>query len=176
VYVVVTGPPASGKSTLARAVAGELGLPLLAKDTVKQALLDVWGAADVEASKDVGRAAVAVLLAVARDTGSGVLDSVWVDRARARVELAALPDLVELFCRVDVETMRARYETRSMTKGAGHFDDERSDDELWPAEAQAPLDGGWPVLEVDTTGSVDVPALVVQVRDVGRARRRRSRR
>ena len=46
-YVVLTGPPASGKSTLSRALAGELGLPLLAKDTIEQALLDELGAVDV---------------------------------------------------------------------------------------------------------------------------------
>ena len=45
-YVVLTGPPASGESTLSHALAGELGLPLLAKDTIEQALLDELGAVD----------------------------------------------------------------------------------------------------------------------------------
>ena len=53
-YVVLTGPPASGKSTLSRALAGELGLPLLAKDTIKQALLGELGAADVQAARGSG--------------------------------------------------------------------------------------------------------------------------
>jgi adenylate kinase family enzyme len=33
-YVVVTGPPASGKSTLAPGLADALGLPLVAKDAI----------------------------------------------------------------------------------------------------------------------------------------------
>jgi adenylate kinase family enzyme len=33
-YVVVSGPPASGKSTLAPPLAAHLGLPLAAKDTI----------------------------------------------------------------------------------------------------------------------------------------------
>jgi predicted kinase len=37
-FVVVSGPPASGKTTLAVAIAPALGLPLIAKDTIKQAL------------------------------------------------------------------------------------------------------------------------------------------
>ncbi len=39
-FVLVAGWPASGKSTLARALAAELGLPLLAKDEIKEALMD----------------------------------------------------------------------------------------------------------------------------------------
>ena len=37
--MVVSGPPASGKTTLSRAIAPVLGLPLIAKDTIKQALI-----------------------------------------------------------------------------------------------------------------------------------------
>ena len=40
VYVVVTGPPASGKSALSRHLAQALGLPRLVKDDIKQRLLD----------------------------------------------------------------------------------------------------------------------------------------
>jgi predicted kinase len=70
VFVVVSGPPASGKTTLSRAIAPVLGLPLIAKDTVKQALMTVLPVPDVAASRVVGRASVAALLAVAAESGS----------------------------------------------------------------------------------------------------------
>jgi hypothetical protein len=75
-FVVVSGPPASGKSTVAPAIAVELGLPLLAKDTIKDALMSVMPVPDVEASRQLGRAAVAAMLAVAAEApGGAVIES-----------------------------------------------------------------------------------------------------
>jgi glycosyltransferase involved in cell wall biosynthesis len=57
--VVVTGPPASGKTTLARVIARELGWPLLAKDDITETLFDALGTGDREqalAIADAGRA------------------------------------------------------------------------------------------------------------------------
>ncbi|MEU4695174.1 AAA family ATPase [Actinoplanes sp. NPDC023714] len=58
-FVLVGGWPASGKSTLARALAAELGIACLAKDEIKEALMDGLGApATVERSRELGVAAV----------------------------------------------------------------------------------------------------------------------
>src|SRR5262249_21574382 len=100
-YVVVSGPPGSGKTTLARQIAPALGLPLLAKDTIKQALMTVLPVPDVETSRLVGRASVTALLAVAAENAGAVLESVWhrsyavTDRGRRR------GSMVEVFCRCD---------------------------------------------------------------------------
>ena len=161
-YVVVSGPPASGKSTLAPALATALELPLLAKDVVKDALVDVLGAPDLSRSRELGRAAVHVLLAVARTAGRGVLEGVWFDYARA--PLAALPGpLVEVFCRCAPDVLRARYAARSTSRGAGYFDLDRNPDELWNTEVGTPVAGDWPVLEVDTSGAVDVAGLAARI-------------
>ena len=161
-YVVVSGPPASGKSFLAPALATALDLPLLAKDVVKDALIDVLGAPDLPRSRELGRAAVHVLLAVARTAGRGVLEGVWFDYARA--PLAALPGpLVEVFCRCPPDVLRARYAARSTGRGAGWFDLDRDPDELWNTEVGTPVAGDWPVLEVDTSGEVDVAGLAARI-------------
>jgi predicted kinase len=163
-YVVVTGPPASGKSTLARALAVELGLPLIAKDTVKSGLVEELGAADVEESRRLGAAAVRALLAVARENDGGVLDSVWVDRTRALTELADLPaPVVEVFCSCNRALLEERYAARAASRGPGHFDAERGADELWNDSSLAPLGGPWPVIEVDTSRPVDLYAVVERV-------------
>jgi adenylylsulfate kinase-like enzyme len=105
--VVVSGPPGSGKSTPATALAAELDLPLLAKDVVKDALVDVLGAPDVPRSRALGTAAVHVLLAVAATAGRAVLESVWHQYARA--PLAALPvPLVDTTTGPDVPALARR--------------------------------------------------------------------
>jgi predicted kinase len=66
-FVLVGGWPASGKSTLAAALALELGLPYLSKDEVKEALMDALGPPrDVAASRRLGVAAVHAVLRTAR--------------------------------------------------------------------------------------------------------------
>jgi predicted kinase len=99
-FVCVSGPPGSGKSTLARPVAERLLLPLIAKDAIKEALMDELGSPEtVQQSRRLGRAAVMAMLTVAAGCPEGaVLDSTFLPYARAR--LPSLPGpVVELHCR-----------------------------------------------------------------------------
>lgn len=73
---------ASGKTTLARALASELQLPYLSKDDVKEALMDAFGApATVAESCRLGTAVVHYVLRVARGLDGAVIDSTWFDYA-----------------------------------------------------------------------------------------------
>ena len=165
-YVVISGPPGSGKTTLSRQVAQTLGLPLIAKDTIKEALMTVVDVPDVDTSRQLGRAAVAALYAVAAEAGHGVVESAW-HRGRAVHDLAALPgDIVEVFCRCDRALAYARYVARSPSRAAGHFDGDRLSEELWNSEVAEPVAGGWPVIEVDTNRPVDVEELFARLAKV----------
>jgi hypothetical protein len=81
--------------------------------------------------------------------------------------LAGLRDLpgnlVEVFCRCDPGIAAGRYARRAGTRGAGHFDAERTIGELWNDDVARPVAGGWPVIEVDTTARVDITSLVAQI-------------
>lgn len=89
--LIVTGHPATGKTTLARALAAELGLPLISKDDLKEAIFDSIGWRDRDWSRQVGVAAIALMY------------------IRAEAELAAGRSLiVESNFRSDLDTGRLR--------------------------------------------------------------------
>lgn len=164
-FVIVSGPPASGKSTLAPAVAAALGLPLVAKDTIKDAIMTVLDVSDVKASRQVGRASVAAMLAVAAESPVGAVIESNFYRSVAGEELDKLPGhVIELFCRCAADVAWERYRRRAGTRHAGHFDHDRTREELWNSEVAEPVAGRWPLLEVDTNEPVDVAAVVQLIR------------
>lgn len=160
-FVLVAGWPGSGKSTLAAALAAELGLPLLAKDEIKEALMDGLGRPETVAeSRRLGRAAVLAMLRVAHGCPGAVLDSTWFSYALPLARM--LPgQLVEVHCMVPLDLARARYQARAGSRHAGHLDAIRSGEELWD-EPSRPLGLG-PVVEVDTSGPVDITQLVARL-------------
>lgn len=59
--LIVTGHPATGKTTLARALAAELMLPLVGKDMLKEVLFETIGWRDRAWSQQVGALALGLL-------------------------------------------------------------------------------------------------------------------
>jgi predicted kinase len=163
-FVLVAGWPGSGKSTLAAALAAELGLPLLAKDDIKEALMEGLGRPEtVAASQRLGKAAVLAMLRTARTCPGAVLDSTWFGYALPLAR--TLPGrLIEVHCTVPLDLARARYRARTGHRHAGHLDDARSDQELW-GETPRPLGLG-PVVVVDTSDPVDIAELAATVAQV----------
>jgi len=169
-FVVVSGPPGSGKSTLAPVLARALSLPLVAKDTIKDALMTVLPVEDVDASRAIGRAAVLAMLAVAAESPIGAVIESNFHRTAAHAMLHRLPgDVIEVFCRCEEAVAKERYAARAGTRHAGHFDLVRPAEELWNDEVSEPVAGGWPLVEVDTSRPVDA-ARVLDL--IGIARRR----
>lgn len=162
-FVLVAGPPGSGKSTLAAPLARRLGLRLLAKDAIKEALMEERGRpTTVPESQRLGRAAVMAMLSSARSSAGAVLDGTFYPYTIPY--LKALPGaLIEIRCRCPRAVAQARYRARSQSRHSGHLDSERSPEELWNEHHLTPLGLG-PVIEVDTSAPVDAASLAAQVR------------
>lgn len=160
--VLVTGPVASGKSTVAEPLAARLGLPLVTKDVVKEALFDALGTGDQAWSKQLSEAAYAVVFALVPGFPAAVLESNF--RAEHGPRLLQLcPRPVELYCHCPREELARRFTSRR--RHPGHLDEEADLGTL--LGDPGPLALGGPLRKVDTTRPVDVDALVAWVTTAG---------
>jgi len=165
--VIVNGPPGSGKSTLAAPLARELGVPLLAKDAVKETLLDTLGYADRAESRRIGAASGEVLWTLLAGCPDGAVIESWLapslrdvvraGLARGSVELGRA---VEVWCGCPPEESQHRYAARR--RHPGHFDDALVDDLPDILATAEPLALG-PVVRVSTDVPVDLDALVGRI-------------
>ena len=163
VYVVVSGAPGSGKSTVAHGLRERLGLPLLAHDDFKEKLADSLGLGDEEWSFALGRAAMDVLLLAASHLDSVVLEGWWRDERRGQL-LALDGPFVEVFCECDpdVTVARARKRIEQGKRHPIHRDviNPGVIDQLRSLAGQVePLDLGGPLFRIDTTGELDLDRL-----------------
>jgi predicted kinase len=163
-FVVVTGLPGAGKTTVAEPIAIELGLPLLSKDAIKEALFDAVGYGGWEQSKTLSRAADAALVEAAKGLQGCVLDNFWKAETAPSLLAAFQRSMVEVWCRCEPETASRRFHGRA--RHPGHADDEADEPGRRASffEHRFPIGALGPVVEVDTERPVEPAAVAGRVR------------
>lgn len=151
--VVVTGPPASGKTGPAKRLAEQLRVPFLGKDDLKETLYDTLGHGD-DVEDALERAAHALLCRIAAvqlDAGVSVLLESDFNADTGPDEILRLVEdrdvrLVQVHMEGDTEVLVERFleRVREGERHPGHEDDEAD-----AADLRAKLEAGyWAPLEL----------------------------
>lgn len=168
--VLISGPPASGKSTIARPLAEALGFALLTKDDIKESLFASLGGTpgDVAFSRRLSDASMQLLWDLAPRCPRIVLEANFRTQSefeRAQVaSLIARPrtQLVEVFCHIPLEEAARRFAARARHgRHPAHALREMSIEQLHVYAERFALSS---VIEVDTCVPVDAVALLARVR------------
>jgi hypothetical protein len=155
--VLVNGVPASGKTTVARAIGTRLGLPVLELDAVKEELFEALGHrdADREWGRRLGTASINSIWALLAGfpAPSTVVVEAWFrlpphDGVLRGLERARVDRWVEVWCHANPDILEARY--RARVRHPGHPPAEDYVHELRDLASVARPMALAPCLEVDT--------------------------
>lgn len=167
-FVVVSGLPASGKTTVGRVISERLALPLIDKDDILEALFDSLGCQDRDQRNRLSRASDEVLFTLAKSSSGAVLVNWWNQETAPDRLRAMSSSLVEVFCDCPLETAAARFEARD--RHPGHLDRQRPPHEVERGFARlretyrGPLDLAQQPIRVDTTAPLDADDVTARVR------------
>lgn len=159
--IIVTGPPASGKTSIVEAVAKSLGLPLFTKDDIKERFADALGEGAFDHATELGKGSQLQLVAIAHElirAGKGVVVESFFHRGITEPQFAPLLNLsnaVLVHITADEDLLVERYAERmdDPSRHAIHNADGTPDElrKLLDEGMGDPLDLDCPLIILDTT-------------------------
>ena len=164
--ILVNGVPASGKSTVSRAVARRLGLPLMTLDTIKEPLFSHLGGSGREHNRKLGRASYEIIFAAIGDwpAPAMVVIDAWfgfqpLEVLEQHLSAAGVTRTAELWCHAPGAVLAERYTARCASRSPGHPGLEYVPELVALNERATPVGRG-PCLAVDTTKELPLDAIM----------------
>lgn len=159
--VIVTGPPASGKTSIVEQLSRALGLPLFTKDSIKELFADALGEGAYDHASDLGKGSQLQLIAIARElirTGHGVVIESFFHKGITEPQLEPIianANAVLVHVTADEDVLVERY-TERMDDPDRHeiHNTDGTPDELRKLLREGlgdPLDLDCPLIVLDTT-------------------------
>ena len=170
--IVVTGLPASGKTTVARDIASALGFEFLDKDDFLERLYESHGVSSWDDRKRLSRLSDDLLQQRAKLTQSVVLVSHW--RPRTGTDESGTPtdwltaefeQIVEVYCECSAEIATLRFLERR--RHTGHMDQQR--DRVTLTESMKTLHRSYPLglgalVKICSEHKIDLAELISRIR------------
>jgi predicted kinase len=163
ILIIITGRPAAGKSTLAKWLSQELGVPYVSKDNIREVLFDRLGWKDRAWAQLLGRASIDIMFYFAEtqlEAGQSlILDNAF-DPALSAPRFSTLKtkfgiETIQLSCDSDEDTLLGRFQTRANAgaRHPGHGDEDALVQlRTYLASGQSPImDIGGAIVQIDTT-------------------------
>ena len=155
--ILVSGPPAAGKTTLARRLAAEFSLPLVNKDGIKELLFDTVGTRDYEWSQDLGRASIALLYDFTERLLTAGVSLIAESNFHSEADSARLAELrgqreftpLQIHCTASADVLEERNERRRHTS------------ERHPGHVQAPRGSLKPHIEAGVWRPLHIEGITV---------------
>lgn len=172
--IIVAGPPASGKTTLARSLADSLVLPLFTKDDFKEVLFDRLGWSERAWSRKLGGASMRLLFVALEAELHAARSCIVEANFSADYDAPQFLDLqarypfraVQIQCCAQGETLLERFKARAMSgeRHPGHAEQGQYEEHrmtlLHGRSEPLPLAGALYELDTSDFGSLDTAPLL----------------